>query len=164
MLAVYPAYMRKASFTTEDIEMIFFFFVHRDLLLFYCSWQGYLDTMSLHQHQLCVSYSSGYDYLFSVLPNSILCSIDCIILAFDQHILPDLPQHCDRNTPFELVGSKLGAYNALFGIGWTTGPIMAKFASDAFGSGSPYLAFFIKGTIFTTAIAGFRKDSNHFQA
>jgi hypothetical protein len=48
MLAVYPAYMRKASLTTEDIEMIFFFFVHRDLLLFYCSWQGYLDTMSLH--------------------------------------------------------------------------------------------------------------------
>jgi hypothetical protein len=39
---------------------------------------------------------------------------------------------------------------------------MAGFASDAFGSGSPYLAFFIKGTIFTTAIAGFRKDSNHF--
>jgi hypothetical protein len=39
---------------------------------------------------------------------------------------------------------------------------MAGFASGALGSGSPYLAFFIKGTIFTTAIPGFRKDSNHF--
>jgi hypothetical protein len=39
---------------------------------------------------------------------------------------------------------------------------MAGFASDAFGSGSPYLAFFIIGTTFTAAIAIFRKDSNHF--
>lgn len=48
MLAIYPAYMRKASLTTEDTEMTFFIFVHRDLLLFYRSCQGYLDTMSLH--------------------------------------------------------------------------------------------------------------------
>jgi MFS family permease len=67
-----------------------------------------------------------------------------------------------RNTPSEHVGSKLGVYNSLFGIGWTAGPIMAGFASDAFGSGSPYLAFFIIGTTFTAAIAVFRKDSNHF--
>ena len=67
-----------------------------------------------------------------------------------------------RNTPSEHVGSKLGVYNSLFGIGWTAGPIMAGFASDAFGSGSPYLAFFIIGTAFTAAIAVFRKDSNHF--
>jgi hypothetical protein len=40
MLAVYPAYMRKASLTTEDIEMIFLFFVHRDLLLFFTLGKG----------------------------------------------------------------------------------------------------------------------------
>lgn len=98
-----------------------------------------------------------------MLLKSIICSIDCIIWAFDQHILPNLLQHCDRNIPSELAGSKLGAYNTLFGMGWMmTGPIMAGFASRAFGSGSPYLAFFIIVTIFAIAIAAFRKDSNHF--
>jgi len=43
-----------------------------------------------------------------------------------------------------------------------TRPIMAGFASDAFGSGSPYLDFIIIGTIFTAAIAPLRNDSNHF--
>jgi hypothetical protein len=42
------------------------------------------------------------------------------------------------------------------------GPIAAGFASDAFGSGSPYLAFFIIGSMFVAAITIFRKGSNHF--
>jgi hypothetical protein len=49
----------------------------------------------------------------------------------------------------------------LFGIGWMTAN-KGGFASGAFGSGSPYLAFFIVVTIFATAIIAFRKDSNHF--
>jgi hypothetical protein len=43
-----------------------------------------------------------------------------------------------------------------------TEPIMAGFTSDAFASGSPYLAFFIIVIIVATVIAAFRKDSNHF--
>jgi DHA1 family multidrug resistance protein-like MFS transporter/DHA1 family quinolone resistance protein-like MFS transporter len=66
------------------------------------------------------------------------------------------------NTPSGHVGSKLGVYNTLFGAGWTAGPILAGFASDAFGSGSPYFAFFIIGTTFAGATIIFRKSSNHF--
>jgi hypothetical protein len=51
------------------------------------------------------------------------------------------------NTPSVHLGSKLGVYNTLFGAGWMAGPIAAGFASDAFGSGIPYLAFFILGAL-----------------
>jgi hypothetical protein len=42
------------------------------------------------------------------------------------------------------------------------GTIAVGFASDAFGSGSPYLAFSIIGGKFVAAIIIFRKSSNHF--
>lgn len=67
-----------------------------------------------------------------------------------------------RNTPSGHLGSKLGVYNTLFGVGWTTAPIAVGFASDTFGLSSLYLAFFIAGSIFAGAIAIFRKSSNHF--
>jgi DHA1 family multidrug resistance protein-like MFS transporter/DHA1 family quinolone resistance protein-like MFS transporter len=67
-----------------------------------------------------------------------------------------------RNTPTGHLGSKLGVYNTLFGAGWTAGPIAAGFASDAFGSGSPYLAFFIAGSTFAGAVAIFRKSSGNY--
>ena len=66
------------------------------------------------------------------------------------------------NTPSGHLGSKLGFYNTLFGAGWMAGPIAAGFASDAFGSGSPYLAFSIIAGMFVAAITIFRKGSNHF--
>jgi hypothetical protein len=42
------------------------------------------------------------------------------------------------------------------------GPTAARFASDVFGSGRPYLAFSIIGGMFVAVITIFRKDSNHF--
>jgi DHA1 family multidrug resistance protein-like MFS transporter/DHA1 family quinolone resistance protein-like MFS transporter len=62
-----------------------------------------------------------------------------------------------RDTPSGQIGAKLGVYNTLFGVGWTSGPIVAGLSSDAFGSGSPYFAFFIAGSILAGSIAIIRK-------
>ena len=162
VLAVYPAYMRDASLTTEDIEMMFFFFgISRfaTLLLLVARISRY-DELAL---ALAVS-ATAVGMIISFLSPSILSfAVSIALFGFSTSIFyPISFSLVTRNTPSEHVGSKLGVYNSLFGIGWTTGPIMAGFASDAFGSGSPYLAFFIIGTTFTAAIAVFRKDSNHF--
>lgn len=162
VLAVYPAYMRDASLTTEDIEMMFFFFgISRfaTLLLLIARISRY-NELAL---ALAVS-ATAVGMIISFLSPSILSfAVSIALFGFSTSIFyPISFSLVTRNTPSEHVGSKLGVYNSLFGIGWTAGPIMAGFASDAFGSGSPYLAFFIIGTIFTAAIAVFRKDSNHF--
>ncbi len=162
VLAVYPAYMRDASLTTEDIEMIFFFFgISRfaTLLLLVARISRY-NELAL---ALAVS-ATAVGMIISFLSPSILSfAVSIALFGFSTSIFyPISYSLVTRNTPSEHVGSKLGVYNSLFGIGWTAGPIMAGFASDAFGSGSPYLAFFIIGITFTAAIAVFRKDSNHF--
>ena len=162
VLAVYPAYMRDASLTTEDIELIFFFFgISRfaTLLLLVARISRY-NELAL---ALAVS-ATAVGMIISFLSPSILSfAVSIALFGFSTSIFYPISYNLvTRNTPSEHVGSKLGVYNSLFGIGWTVGPIMAGFASDAFGSGSPYLAFFIIGTIFTAAIAVSRKDSNDF--
>jgi MFS family permease len=162
VLAVYPAYMRDASLTTEDIELMFFFFgISRfaTLLLLVARISRY-NELAL---ALAVS-ATAVGMIISFLSPSILSfAVSIALFGFSTSIFyPISFSLVTRNTPSEHVGSKLGVYNSLFGIGWTAGPIMAGFASDAFGSGSPYLAFFIIGTTLTAAIAIFRKDSNHF--
>lgn len=162
VLAVYPAYMRDASLTTEDIEMMFFFFgISRfaTLLLLIARISRY-NELAL---ALAVSATAAGMIISFLSPSILSFAVSIALFGFSTSIFyPISFSLVTRNTPSEHVGSKLGVYNSLFGIGWTVGPIMAGFASDAFGSGSPYLAFFIIGTTFTAAIAAFRKDSNHF--
>lgn len=163
VLAVYPAYMSDASLTTEDIELMFFFFgISRFatlllLLVTRISRYGELAlalAVSTMAVGMIISFSSTSLLSFAVsialfgLSTSIFYPVSFSLVTMD--------------TPSGHVGSKLGVYNTLFGVGWTIGPIVAGFASDAFGSGSPYLTFFIIGSTFAAAIIIFRKGRKHF--
>lgn len=162
VLAVYPAYMSDASLSTEDVELLFFFFgISRfaTLLLLVTRISRYGDlalalAVSATAVGMIISFSSTSFLSFAVsialfgLSTSIFYPVSFSLVTMD--------------TPSGHVGSKLGVYNTLFGAGWTAGPIMAGFASDAFGSGTPYLAFFIIGSMFAAAITIFRKGRNHF--
>src|ERR671919_49864 len=163
VLAVYPAYMSDASLTTEDIEFMFFFFgISRFatlLLLVVTRISRYGElalalAVSTTAVGMIISFSSTSLLSFAVsialfgLSTSIFYPVSFSLVTMD--------------TPSGHVGSKLGVYNTLFGVGWTTGPIVAGFASDAFGLSSPYLAFFVIGSTFAAAITIFRKHRNHF--
>jgi MFS family permease len=162
VLAVYPAYMSDASLATEDIELLFFFFgISRfaTLLLVVTRISRYGDlalalAVSATAVGMIISFSSTSFLSFAVsialfgLSTSIFYPVSFSLVTMD--------------TPSGHVGSKLGVYNTLFGAGWTAGPIMAGFASDAFGLSSPYLAFFVIGSTFAAAITIFRKHRNHF--
>ena len=162
VLAVYPAYMSDASLTTQDIELLFFFFgISRfaTLLLVVRRISRYGDlalalAVSATAVGMVISFSSTSFLSFAVsialfgLSTSIFYPVSFSLVTMD--------------TPSGHVGSKLGVYNTLFGAGWTAGPIVAGFASDAFGLSSPYLAFFVIGSTFAAAITIFRKHRNHF--
>jgi MFS family permease len=162
VLAVYPAYMSDASLATEDIELLFFFFgISRfaTLLLVVTRISRYGDlalvlAVSATAVGMIISFSSTSFLSFAVsialfgLSTSIFYPVSFSLVTMD--------------TPSGHVGSKLGFYNTLFGAGWTAGPIVAGFASDAFGLSSPYLAFFVIGSTFAAAITIFRKHRNHF--
>jgi MFS family permease len=162
VLAVYPAYMSDASLTTEDIEIIFFFFgISRfaTLLLLVTRLSRYSELALA----LAVS-TTAIGMIISFSSTSVLSfALSIVLFGLSTSIFyPVSFSLVTTDTPSRHVGSKLGVYNALFGAGWTIGPIVAGFASDSFGSGSPYLTFFIIGSALATAILIFRKGRNHF--
>ncbi len=152
VLAVLPAYMSDASLTSQDIEILFFVF-----------------GMSRFATLMLVPRIAGYGVLALALAVSATAIAMLLSFAFTSMLsfavaialvglatsifYPITFSLVTRDTPSGQIGAKLGLYNTLFGTGWTAGPMMAGLSSDAFGSGTPYLAFFIAGVILTGSIA-----------
>lgn len=151
VLAVYPAYMSEASVTSQDIEILFFVFgISRFATLMVVpkiSGHGLLALV------LAVS-ATAIAMLLSFAFTSILSFAIAIALVglATSIFYPVTFSLVTRDTPSGQIGAKLGVYNTLFGAGWTAGPIVAGLSSDAFGSGSPYFAFFIVGSVLAGSI------------
>ena len=155
-LAVYPAYMSEASLTSQDIEVLFFLFgITRFATLMFVPRIAGRGMLAL---ALAVS-ATAIAMLISFLFTSIVSfAVAIALVGFATSIFyPVTFSLVTRDTPSGQIGAKLGVYNTLFGFGWTAGPVVAGFSSDAFGSGSPYFAFFIAGSMLAGSIAVFRK-------
>ena len=152
VLAVFPAYMSEASLTSQDIEILFFVFgIARFATLMAVPKIAGHGALAL---ALAVS-ATAIAMLLSFMFTSILSFAIAIALVglATSIFYPVTFSLVTKDTPSGQIGSKLGVYNALFGAGWTTGPIVAGLSSDAFGSGSPYFAFFVAGSILAGSIA-----------
>jgi len=152
VLAVFPAYMSEASLTSQDIEILFFVFgIARFATLMAVPKIARHGVLAL---ALAVS-ATAIAMLLSFMFTSILSFAIAIALVglATSIFYPVTFSLVTKDTPSGQIGSKLGVYNALFGAGWTTGPIVAGLSSDAFGSGSPYFAFFVAGSILAGSIA-----------
>ncbi len=159
VLTIYPAYMRETSLTDQDIEVLFFVFgLSRFATLYFVQRIAKHGTKAL---AVAVA-AAAVGMLISFESNSILSfAIAMVLIGFATSIFyPVTFNIVTRDTPVGQMGSKLGIYETIYGIGWTAGPIAIGLSSDAFGSTSPYLAFFIAGTILAGSIMIFRKDNS----
>ena len=152
ILAVYPAYMKTAAITDQDIELLFFAFgiarfatlpfVHR------LAMQGrsaLVMAVALTATGMFLSFAFTSVWTFAAA--LVLIGISTSIFY------PVTFNIVTRNVPLDKIGSKLGIYETLFGMGWTAGPLAIGLSSDAFGPPSPYLAFAIIGGALAGAIA-----------
>lgn len=152
VLAIYPAYMREASISNQNIEVLFFVFgISRFATLVFVHRIAKYGAMAL---AFAVA-ATAIGMLISFAFNSILSfAVALVLVGLATSIFyPVTFNLVTRNTPPEKMGSKLGVYEALFGAGWTAGPIAVGLSSDAFGSSSPYLAFFVIGSAIAASIA-----------
>jgi len=152
VLAVLPAYMSDASLTSQDIEILFFVFgISRFATLMLVPRIARYGVLAL---ALAVS-ATAIAMLISFAFTSMLSFAVAIALVglATSIFYPVTFSLVTRDTPSGQIGAKLGVYNTLFGTGWTAGPIVAGVSSDAFGSASPYFAFFIAGSILAGSIA-----------
>jgi MFS family permease len=151
VLAVYPAYMREASLTDQDIEILFFVFgLSRFATLYFVSRLARYGTIALAMAVAATAVGMLISYAFASL---LTFAVALMLIGLAISIFyPVTFNIVTRNMPAEKMGERLGVYEALFGVGWTIGPIAVGLSSDAFGSSSPYLAFFIIGSALSGAI------------
>ena len=156
VLAVLPAYMSEASLTSQDIEILFFVFgMSRFATLMFVPKISRHGVLAL---ALAVSATAIAMLLSFAFTSMLSFAVSIALVGLSTSIFyPVTFSLVTRGTPSGQIGAKLGVYNALFGTGWATGPIVAGLASDAFGSGSPYFAFFIVGSILAGSIAIIKK-------
>jgi MFS family permease len=155
-LAVYPAYMSEASLTSQDIEILFFVFgMSRFATLMFVPKISGHGMLALGLAVAATAIAMLISFMFtSILSFAIAIALVGLATSIFYPVTFSL---VTRDTPSGQIGAKLGVYNTLFGAGWTSGPIVAGLSSDAFGSGSPYFAFFIAGSILAGSIAFIRK-------
>jgi MFS family permease len=152
VLAVYPAYMREASLTDQDIETLFFVFgLSRFATLYFVGRLARYGTIALAMGVAANAVGMLISFAFASL---LTFAVALVLFGLATSIFyPVTLNIVTRNMPAEKMGARLGVYEALFGVGWTIGPIAVGLSSDAFGSSSPYLAFFIIGSALSGAIA-----------
>lgn len=156
VLAVLPAYMHEASLTSQDIEILFFVFgISRFATLMLVPRIAGYGVLALALAVSATAIAMLLSFAFSSML-SFAVAIALVGLA-TSIFYPVTFSLVTRNTPSGQIGAKLGLYNTLFGTGWTAGPIVAGLSSDAFGSGSPYFAFFIVGAMLAGSIIVKRK-------
>lgn len=143
-LAVYPAYMKAAAISDQNIELLFFAF---GLARF--GTLPFVQRFAVRgRAALAIAVTlTAIGMLLSFASTSMASfAIALVLIGISTSIFyPVTFNLVTRNVPLEKIGTKLGIYEALFGMGWTAGPIAVGLSSDAFGPHSPYLAFFIIG-------------------
>lgn len=151
VLAVYPAYMREASLTDQDIETLFFVFgLSRFATLYFVGRLARYGTIALAMAVAATAVGMLISFAFASL---LTFAVALVLVGLAISIFyPVTFNIVTRNMPAEKMGERLGVYEALFGVGWTIGPISVGLSSDAFGSSSPYLALFIIGSALSGAI------------
>jgi MFS family permease len=152
VLTVYPAYMREASLTDQDIETLFFVFgLSRFATLYFVGKLARYGTIALAMAVAATAVGMLISFAFASL---LTFAVALVLVGLAISIFyPVTLNIVTRNMPGEKMGERLGVYEALFGVGWTIGPIAVGLSSDAFGSSSPYLALFIIGSALSGAIA-----------
>lgn len=143
-LAVYPAYMKAAMLSNQNIELLFFAF---GLARF--GTLPFVHRLAAHGRSAlaaAVALTAVGMFLSFASTSIVAFAAALVLIGISTSIFyPVTFNLVTRNVPLEKIGSKLGIYETLFGMGWTAGPVAVGLSSDAFGPHSPYLAFFIIG-------------------
>jgi len=147
-LTIYPAFMNDRSISESNIELLFFVFgISRLITLIFV---GPLQRKTFHSLIATIlSISVGmliafYSFTFEMF------AIAMLIMGFGFTIyFPLTFEIIIRKVEKKFSGGLIGAYEATFGVGWASGPLMAGIISQFFGKDAPYLAFFGIGLIVT---------------
>jgi DHA1 family multidrug resistance protein-like MFS transporter/DHA1 family quinolone resistance protein-like MFS transporter len=144
VLTVLPAYMKDNMVSEFFIGLLFFLFgVSRLLTLPLTQKFAKRERTSIFVATQTIALAMLIVYSMTTI-ESFSFSFVMYGFAFSLYF-PITLSIATRQVPRNVVGSIVGAYETIFGIGWAAGPIIAGLVAYAYGSNIPYIAMFIIG-------------------
>ncbi|GIU71157.1 MAG: MFS transporter [Candidatus Nitrosocaldaceae archaeon] len=146
VLAVLPAYIKENGINEFNIGVLFFIFgLARLITLFFTHKFADKAILIIVIATILIAFSMLIVY---ALVEFNLIALALIMFGFAFSIyFPITLGIATKNVSNDVLGRYVGSYETVFGIGWTTGPVVAGVLADIFTSSTPYLIMFIIGII-----------------
>jgi predicted MFS family arabinose efflux permease len=144
ILTIYPAFLNDRTMSATEIEVLYFLFgVSRVITLALTARLARNTSGTLIASTLTIAAG----LVLSFYATSILeFAVAMLFMGFGFSItFPLTLEVILRRTPKEITGKVIGAYETTFGMGWTSGPIIAGLISEFSGNAMPYMVFFVIG-------------------
>ena len=144
ILSIYPAFLNDNGMSDTDILLLYFAFgVSRVVSLALAGKFSRRTSQTLIAATLAVSAGLA----LSVVSDSIIgFAAALVLMGFGFSIFfPLTLEIILSKTRKEISGKIIGAYETIFGIGWSIGPAVGGPLTQSFGAQAPYLVFFIIG-------------------
>lgn len=141
ILTIYPAFLNDRGMDDTAILVLYFLFgITRvgSLLM-----AGYLSKRPVHSFVASVVIVTAGMGISAVGTTFVEFAVALLLLGFGFSILYPLALEVILlGTKKSSAGRMIGAYEAIFGVGWAVGPTVSGFATQVGGSAAPYWIFF----------------------
>ena len=156
ILTIYPAFMSDRGMGDNSILLLFFIFgITRVGALLVAGFLSKRAVPTFAASTILVSVGMG---ITAIGTSFIDFTIALLLLGFGCSILYPLALEVILSgTKKSASGRMIGAYEAIFGVGWAAGPAINGYTTDAFGEASPYWLFCILGMMVTVMVVVFRR-------
>ena len=146
VLTIFPAYLKDNTINEFSIGILFFIFgLSRLFTLPFTHKFARQERTSIFVATQAIAFAMLIAYSMTTFG---FFSLSLIMFGFAFSLyFPITLNLITRNVPRNMVGTSVGVYETVFGIGWAIGPIISGIAADAFGSSIPYISMFIIGVI-----------------
>ncbi|MDW7641754.1 MAG: MFS transporter [Nitrosarchaeum sp.] len=144
IITIYPAFLNDQGMSDTDILLLFFVFgISRVVSLALAGKLAKKTSQTLIAAILTISIGLA----ISAFSNSIIMfAVSLALMGFGFSIFFPLTLEIILSKTSRVMSGKIiGAYETIFGVGWTIGPIIGGLIAQSFGNQTPYLVFFIIG-------------------
>jgi DHA1 family multidrug resistance protein-like MFS transporter/DHA1 family quinolone resistance protein-like MFS transporter len=157
VLTILPAYLKENMISEMFIGILFFIFgVSRLATLPFTHKFAVRERKSVFIATLATAFAMLVAYASTSFD---LFTLSLIMFGFAFSLyFPITLNLITKNVSGKMMGTSVGAYETIFGIGWAVGPIVSGVAADYFANNIPYIAMFAIGIMLTLTLSKARLD------
>ena len=148
VLSILPSYMNDNNIDEHSIGLLFFIFGVARLvtLTIVHKLAGHKGIVAAN---IAIAIAMLMAYMLTTL-YSLTLSMIAFGFAFSIYF-PVTLSMITKGIPSNLIGSVVGLYETIFGIGWASAPLISGIIADAFGISTPYLLMSALGLVLVLA-------------